>query len=155
MRKQALALVVVLLISGCVGLHKSEDRNNAEYGPIAIRLSEFSSQVVFYYQEKKQVIPTDFDEKQFIRILRQLPSDQVSQKDVDKMLSISKVKSRAVAEGFSVMLCDENDRKLMEDFAGPYHVDCRFDLNRVEIKSWNENKPCSFEGDWQQYCRKQ
>jgi hypothetical protein len=154
MRKLTLAIIAVLLISGCAGMHKPEDHNNAEYGPMAIRLSEFSNQVIYYYQGKKQAIPTDFDASKFVGILRQLPPDQVSKKDVDSMVSMSVVKAHVVGAGFSVMLCDENGRKLMEDFASPHHSDCRFDLNRVEIQSWNENKPCSFEDNWKQYCQK-
>ncbi len=154
MRNLALAMVAVLLVTGCAGLQKQEESNNAEYGPMAIRLSEFSSQVIYYYRGKKQSVPVDFDEKQFLSILRQMPVDQVNQQDVESMESKSTVKAHAVDSGFSVMLCDKSGRKLMEDFASPHDSECRFDLNRVEIKSWNEDKPCSFEENWRQFCGK-
>jgi hypothetical protein len=134
-------------------LKSAEVCNDEKYGPTDIRLSEFSRQVVYYYHAKKQIVPADFDEKQFVQVLRQLPADQVDQKEVDSMMVTFKMKARAINDGFSVMLCDETDKKIMEDFANHPSSECRFDLKTVEIKTWNENKPCTFEGDWRKYCK--
>ncbi len=148
------AIIVILLLTGCTCvLHKTGECENKKYGPIAIRLSEFSRQVVYYYKDKEQPIPANFDGKEFVSLLRKLPPDQVSQKDLDSMNSKFKIFARKVDSGLSVMLCDENNDKLMEDFASPPGSKCRFDLNSVEIKSWSKNIPCSFEEHWSQYCK--
>lgn len=155
MRQITIVVIIVLLLSGCACLFKKpEVCNDEKYGPAAIRLSEFSSQVIYYYRAKKQVVPSDFDERQFVQILKQLPPDQVNQKDVDSMVSTFKIEAHTVDSGFSVMLCEKNGKKLMEDFASPKDMRCRFELNQVEIKSWNESTPCLFGVNWQQYCNK-
>jgi hypothetical protein len=155
MRKKALTIIVLLLVTGCCCWFKNcEVCNDEKYGPVAINLSEFSSQVIYHYLSRKQAVPRNFDENQFIQILRNLPADQVKQKDVDSMESRFDIKAHAIDGGFSVMLCEEKGKKLMEDFASPHDSECRFDLNSVEIKSWNENVDCSFEVDWQKYCKK-
>jgi len=146
--------MTLLLLASCTCLLKTtEVCNNEKYGPTDIRLSEFSRQVVYYYHAKKQVIPTDFDEKQFVQVLRRLPSDQVDQKEVDSMIAAFEMKAHAINDGFSVMLCDKTNKKIMEDFANYPSTECRFDLNTVEIKSWNEDKPCAFEKGWRKYCK--
>jgi len=154
MRKITVAIIVLLVLSGCSCLLKKADVCNSDkYGPVAIRLSDFSSQIIYYYRDKRQTVSQDFDGNQFIRILKQLPPDQVNQKDVDYMISNFSVTAHSVNGGFSVMLCKDN-KKIMEDFASPHDAECRFDLNRVEIQSWNESMPCSFEVNWQKYCKK-
>jgi hypothetical protein len=154
MRKTTLAIIALLFLIGChCWFIKSEACNDEKYGPVAIRLSEFSSQVIYYYRGKKQAVPQNFDAQQFVLILRQLPADQVQQKDVDSMVSTFKMEAHAIDGGFSVMLCEKNGKKLMEDFASPHGSEYEFALNEVEIKSWNENIPCSFEVNWQKYCR--
>jgi len=69
------------------------------------------------------------------------------------MISNFKVAAHRVNGGFSVMLCKDS-KKIMEAFANPKDAECRFDLTLVEIQSWNENMPCSFEVNWQRYCKK-
>jgi hypothetical protein len=155
MRRNAVIIITILLLTSCTCLLKStEVCNDEKYSPTDIRLSDFSRQVVYYYHAKKQVVPADFDEKQFVQVLRQLPADQVDQKEVDSMVAAFNIKAHAVNEGFSVMLCNSTDKKIMEDFANHPSSACKFDLKTVEIKSWNESKPCSFEENWQQYCQK-
>ncbi|MGO9377484.1 MAG: hypothetical protein ACLP29_02890 [Dissulfurispiraceae bacterium] len=153
MRKTAVIIITFLLLTSCTCLLKSSEVcKDEKYGPTEIRLSEFSRQVVYYYHAKKQVIPANFDENQYVQVLRQLPSDQVDQKDVDSMVATFKMTAHAINDGFSVMLCDNPDKKIMEDFANHPSSPCRFDLKTVEIKSWNENNPCTFEMDWRKYC---
>jgi hypothetical protein len=154
MRKITAVIITLLLLSGCTCLlKKTEVCNNETYGPVVIRLSDFKSQIIYYYRDKRQIVPLDFDGDQFTRILKQLPPDQVNQKDVDYMISNFKVAAHRVNGGFSVMLCKDS-KKIMEAFANPKDAECRFDLTLVEIQSWNENMPCSFEVNWQQYCKK-
>jgi hypothetical protein len=154
MRKTALMIITILFLAGChCWFSRSKECNDEKYGPVAIRLSEFSSQVIYYYRSKNQAVPQDFDAQQFMLILKQLPPDQIQQKDVDSMISKFKIEAHGIDGGFSVMLCEKNGKKLMEDFASPHGSKYEFALNEVEIKSWNENIACSFEADWQKYSR--
>jgi hypothetical protein len=158
MKKVTATLIIVLFISpvmsGCTCLFKkAAGCNDEQFGPVAIRLADFSSQVVYYYRSKKESVPADFNETIFIQILKQLPPDQVIQKDVDSLVSKFTISAHAVATGFSVMLC-KNDKKIMEDFADSHTDECKFDLNRVEIRSWNDSAACSFDPNWRQYCEK-
>ena len=137
MRERTAAIIIVIIIiqilSGCVCTFKKTDLcNDEKYGPVAIRLAELSSQVVYYYRSKKKVVPPDFDAKQFTQILSQLPADQVNQKDVDLILSNFTVNVRSINDGFSIMLC-EKSKKIMEKFANSHNDECKFDLNRVEV----------------------
>ncbi len=153
MRQKIIVVIIsLLLLSSCTCLFKKPEAcNDEKYGPVAIRLSDFSSQIIYYYRDKKESVPPDFDGGKFIQILKQLPPDQVNQKDVDSITSQFRVEAHSVNSGFSVMLC-EHGKKIMEDFASSRDSECRFDLKRVEITSWNTSVPCSFEVNWQQYC---
>jgi hypothetical protein len=157
MRKKTGAIIIAVfaiqLFTGCVcAFKKTNECNDEQYGPVAIRLAEFSSQVIYYYRNKKQAVPLDFDAIKYIQILRQLPPDQVNQNYVNSIVSKFTISAHAIGDGFSIMLCDKN-KKIMEDFANSHNEECRFDLNRVEIRSWNESVGCSFETDWQRFCK--
>jgi hypothetical protein len=154
MREITIATIILLLLPSCTCLVKNREAcNNERYSPVAIRLSDFSSQIIYYFQNRKQVIPSDFDGKQFVMILKQLPPDQVNRKDLDSIVSHFQVDAHSINGGFSVMLC-KGDQKIMEDFASPHSSECTFNLNQVEIRSWNKSVQCSFEASWQQYCIK-
>lgn len=149
-----MAMTILLLLSSCACLPNNRAVcNNNKYRPVAARLSDFSSQIVRYFQNRKQTVPSNFDGEQFVMILRQLPPGLVNRKDVDSIASGFRVEAHRIEGGFSVMLC-EDDQKIMEDFAGLDASGCRFSPNRVEVKSWNKYVPCSFEMSRQQYCLK-
>lgn len=152
--KIVMALSMLLALSSCACLPNNQAVcNNNKYGLVAARLSEFSSQIISYFQNRKQTVPSDFNGKQFVMILKQLPPDRVNRKDVDSIASRFKVEAHRIEGGFSVMLC-EDGRKIMEDFAGLDASGCRFSPNQVEVKAWNKYVPCSFEMSRQQYCLK-
>ncbi|MGO9138756.1 MAG: hypothetical protein ACLP9S_02675 [Syntrophales bacterium] len=147
MRRFALTLTIVVLL-GCVSnraLSASDEEKMREYSATAITLSDFSMKIVGYYQAQKLSVPKDFDTKQFFDVLEKIYSDQSRVKHIHESYKVS---VRPLDGGFySVMLCDpKTDVKIMEDLS------CH--LNRVEIKSWENNAgaQCIFEINWKPYC---
>ena len=144
---QMAAFLLVALIAGCNhgGSLKSSEEQTREYSATAVSLSDFSMKVIAYYQSQGQSVPDTFDAGQFFTVLEKTYPDQ------DRVNSIRgsyKVSARPLEGGYSVMLCDmREDRKIMEDLS------CH--LNRVEIRSWEGDKPapCVFEDNWKQYCQ--
>lgn len=146
MRRLAVILMVIVL-SGCIhdgDLSTPSDEKVREYSATAVTLSDFSMKIAAYYEAQNLSIPKDFDTKQFFEALTKYPD----QSRVKHIRESYKVSVRPLEGGYySVMLCDpKTDRKIMEDLS------CH--LNRVEIKSWENNvgAPCVFESNWKPYC---
>ena len=147
MRRLALTLSIIVLL-GCVSnraLSASDEAKVREYSATAVTLSDFSMKIVGYYEAQKLSIPKDFDTRQFFDVLEKIYPDQSRVKHIQESYKVS---VRLLDGGFySVMLCDSRiDVKIMEDLS------CH--LNRVEIRSWENNAgaQCVFESDWKTYC---
>lgn len=146
MRRFAVILMVIVLF-GCrnIGALSTSDEDKVrEYSATAITLSDFSMKITAYYGAQKLSIPENFDTKQFFEALTKYPD----QSRVNHIRESYKVSVRPLEGGYySVMLCDPTtDRKIME------HLSCH--LNRVEIRSWENNvgASCVFESNWKPYC---
>lgn len=145
MRKIIFISLTLLVIHGCQytsRLNATENESKAyEFQPIEMRLSDFSKKITGHYGT--QGIPQDFDEKAFIKILQDKYPDQ------DEVTKIKKytIKAHAVGRFYSVMLCDESSKKIMEDLS------C--DMAKVEIRLWDKDVsyPCEFEAMWEPYCK--
>ena len=148
MRRFAGIFLIIFLI-GC--MHHgtpstSKEEKAQEYSATAITLSDFSMKIAGYYEAQKLSVPKDFDAKQFFDVLEKEYPDQSRVKHIRESYKVS---VRSLDGGYySVMLCDpKTDVKIMEDLS------CH--LNRVEIRSWENNvgAPCVFESNWKPYCR--
>lgn len=136
------------MIQGCsiVGLKTSSDEEKIkEYSSIEILLSDFSKKITAYYEKQGLIIPKDFDEKQFIEVLKKTYPDQSK---IELIQNNYKIKARPIGNEYSVMLCESSsDKKLMEDLS------CN--LTYVEIRYWDKKDiyPCAFEENWERLCK--
>jgi uncharacterized protein YceK len=131
LRKIFILFTALLIIQGCsiIGLKTSSDEDKIrEYSQTEILLSDFSKKITAYYEKKGLSVPIDFDEKQFIEVLKNTYPDQSK---VELIQANYKIKARPIGNDYSVMLCDSsNDKKLMEDLS------CN--LTHVEIRYWDK-----------------
>jgi hypothetical protein len=146
MRSKKLLSAVLLLIflQGCA-LWSQETKKDEEYSKAVTILSDFSITILGYYGSQMALIPKDFNEIEFFRILTK---EDPNQSKVAFIRDSFKVKVRQIDGHYSAMLCDpKTDRKLMEDFS------C--DMTKVEIQTWavGQNSACVFEENWKQYCK--
>jgi hypothetical protein len=147
-RKIFVLLTAFLILQGCslVGLKTSSDEDKVRaYSKTEILLSDFSKKITAYYEKQGLSIPTDFDEKMFIEVLKKTYPDQSK---VEFIRDSYKIRAHSIENEYSVMLCDSiTDKKLMEDFS------C--DLSNVEIRYWDKEDfhPCKLEEDWRNYCK--
>ena len=145
--KRFLIIATVIFLFGCIhsGVFLNPNEENIrEYSATAITLSDFSMKIVAHYQSQNLSVSNNFDADQFFALLEKIYPDQSR---VQSIKDNYKVYVRPVNGGYSVMLCSPKaDRKIMEDLS------CH--LNRVEIRSWENNQDtrCVFEVNWKPFC---
>ena len=147
MKKSFTILFAFLFFCGCSYLKiyaNDEEEKVREYSKIEILLSDFSKKITAYYEKQNQTIPKNFDEKQFIEILKKIYPDQAKVELINKF----KIKVRSINKDYSVVLCNtDTGNKLMEDLS------CN--LTHVEIRLWDKKDiyVCTFEENWEPYCK--
>ncbi len=146
MRKLIVLLIVFLFFLGCSHIYVEDDEDEArEYSKIEIILSDFSKKITAHYAKHNMLIPKDFDEKQFIEVLKKVYPDQAK---VELIKKDFKIKAHSIDNDYSVVLCSpDTGNKLLEDFS------CT--LNKVDIRFWDKEGtyPCTFEENWEVYCK--
>jgi len=111
------------------------------------RLADFSKAIGGYYGQRSQPVPTTFDEGTFFEVLAEA-YPKLGQEDVREVKATYRVRARAVAGGYAVVLCDRKTGwKLMEDLS------CT--LDRVDLRTWegSTQSACDFEADPAKLCR--
>jgi|SRR3972149_3514734 len=144
-RRLSIVLTTVILFAGCSYFIKNNSNKASQYSKTEVILSDFSKKIVAYYERQNQSLPEDFDERQFIEVLKKVYPDQSK---VEMIKRDFKIKAHTIDHNYSVVLCDPNtDAKLMEDLS------CT--LNRVDIRFWDKESTstCEFEENWELYCK--
>lgn len=144
MRKIAFLVLISVAISGCTSFGFCK-KQPLDYSSTEVLFSDFAYKITAYYAEKNQIIPEDFNENEFIRILEEVYPDKVTVENVKKDY---KIQARQIGQYYSVIVCKpDTGAKLMEDFS------CS--LNHVDIRYWDrkDSTQCDFEKEWQSYCR--
>ena len=144
MKKLIVILILGLVITGCGHVETYAGNNAAtikKYAKTEVILSDISKKITGYYYLTG--IPSDFNGKQFIEFLDKHYPDKAAV----ELIESYKIHARAIGNGYSVMLCDQNGRKIMEDFS------CT--LDKVDVRYWDKEEfhPCQFEDNWQQFCK--
>lgn len=144
MHKIAFLVLISVAVSGCTFLGYCK-KQQLDYSSTEILFSDFSYKITAYYAEKSQVIPKDFNEDEFIKILEEVYPDKAKVKSIKKDF---RIRAHQIGQYYSVVVCKPNTgAKLMEDFS------CS--LNHVDIRYWDREGSiqCEFENEWQTYCR--
>lgn len=143
-RVYAVALLV-LAMSGCSWKEGAVEKQEGVYSSLDAAVIDFSGKVKGYLGQHSMKAPSDFTDN-YIEIIEQAYPSGSGKHKVKTILSTYQLRARGLGDTFSVMLCEKDGRKLLEDF------NCN--RLRVEIKTWKHelDAPCEFEENWQDYC---
>jgi hypothetical protein len=121
------------------------EKERKTYSSLESAIVDLSQKVVGYLLENDAKPSMDFTEK-YIEIVSSAYPGGSGKEKLDTVFSIGELKARGLGDEFSVMLCGNDGRKILEDFS------CS--LMRVEVQNWKQSQgaPCEFEKNWQDYC---
>ncbi len=145
---KTIALLALAALSGCCWFSPCTTPDEAARADLARterRLADFSKTINAYYRGRGESVPATFDEVTYFAVLT---AEHPSHEEVQEVKSKYRVRARAVAGGYAVVLCDPTtSRKLMEDLS------CT--TASVDLRTWDRGGrvPCEFEAEPDSYCR--
>ena len=117
MRKKACAALMMAFLPLLIILQCNAANNDKAkyYGKVEMLMIDFSKKIKAHYRSQGLKIPHDFDEKQFIAVLKEVYPDQDKVKFIQENFNI---KARAINGNYAVILCDrETQKKILEDLS--------------------------------------